>query len=617
MTELAPPRTQEQRFRARLDGVLRLQQQVTALQVRLREELAALWLEDTSFGYMRFTADEIALACGVSRVTAQHWLDAATRFVKHPAVGARLALPLDEGGWSLAHADALLDAIDEVELTTEQVQQVIDQVSNHPDVLTPHQVRQAAQAAIVLLDPEAAAARYAKAKEGRKVGTFTTRRGSSLFLDGTTSDIARMMTSIDTLAGAKQPGDVRTLSQRRFDAVMDLLCGRTTAAPTQALVVVALSTLLGGDEPAEIPGHGLISAAEARDLLDGAELRRAVVDDHGQLVSVDTVTLTPDLLPASQAPRQQPLSPLLSVDIEPPPVDAVADTLDDLEPHDLAWHDDQLSRTDEVTRVRDRWRRDPDNRSHVETSLRRRLSAVRPHRPTHEARRRSARVTVELNTAGFHHHGPRPDPARRRRPPGPRPAPPGGRSWPPRTRPQKGPHDPPTPGELDWYETTRDRDAEDARDGCRTLRWRPEPADTPAGRAVPPTPTPDRRLWSVQGLYAALVRLLTRPVDTRPLDSTAYALPPRLARHIKTRDVTCSFPGCPRLARDCQNDHVIPWPQGTSTAGNLRSCCVHHHQSKTEGCFTVLALPDGSSTWTSTQTGRSSTRGARPLLRGF
>lgn len=111
--------------------------------------------------------------------------------------------------------------------------------------------------------------------------------------------------------------------------------------------------------------------------------------------------------------------------------------------------------------------------------------------------------------------------------------------------------------------------------------------------------------------------MLTRPVDTRPLDSTAYALPPRLARHVKTRDLTCTFPGCPRLAVACQNDHVVPWPLGPSTAGNVRSCCVHHHQGKTEGAFTATTQPDGSSTWTSTQTRRSYRRGPRPLLRGF
>ena len=75
---------------------------------------------------------------------------------------------------------------------------------------------------------------------------------------------------------------------------MDLVCGRTQPGSWQALVVVSLATLEGGDEPAEIPGLGLISAPEARDLLQQADLRRAVVDEHGTLVSVDSTVHRPD-----------------------------------------------------------------------------------------------------------------------------------------------------------------------------------------------------------------------------------------------------------------------------------------------------------------------------------
>jgi hypothetical protein len=119
----------------------------------------------------------------------------------------------------------------------------------------------------------------------------------------------------------------------------------------------------------------------------------------------------------------------------------------------------------------------------------------------------------------------------------------------------------------------------------------------------------------VPALRNALNRLSTRPVDPRPLDSTAYALPPRLARHVKARDITCTFPGCQRLAQTCQNDHILPWPLGASTAHNIRSECTHHHQAK-HTCFTVTALPNGGLTWT-TLTGHSITRYPRPFLRGW
>ena len=54
----------------------------------------------------------------------------------------------------------------------------------------------------------------------------------------------------------------------------DLVCGRQVPGQWQALVVVSFQTLTGAsEEPGEIPGLGLISAAEARELASHATLR--------------------------------------------------------------------------------------------------------------------------------------------------------------------------------------------------------------------------------------------------------------------------------------------------------------------------------------------------------
>ena len=66
-----------------------------------------------------------------------------------------------------------------------------------------------------------------------------------------------------------------------------------------------------------------------------------------------------------------------------------------------------------------------------------------------------------------------------------------------------------------------------------------------------------------------------------------------MARFIKHRDITCSFPGCPRLARNSQNDHPIPSPKGRSTAANMDSQCTHHHQGNNQGGHQTLPLPPG------------------------
>ncbi len=107
-------------------------------------------------------------------------------------------------------------------------EQVIDLVHGAHDARTPHQLRQAARAAVMVLDPEAAAKRWDKAKRERRVGADQTDPGgnATFWATGTTSQIAMILASIDTLALPKHPGDERTLDQRRFDTLMDLICGR-------------------------------------------------------------------------------------------------------------------------------------------------------------------------------------------------------------------------------------------------------------------------------------------------------------------------------------------------------------------------------------------------------
>jgi hypothetical protein len=79
--------------------------------------------------------------------------------------------------------------------------------------------------------------------------------------------------------------------------------------------------------------------------------------------------------------------------------------------------------------------------------------------------------------------------------------------------------------------------------------------------------------------------------------------------------VTCTFPGCPRLAQRCQNDHLTPWPQGPTHIDNAASECVHHHQAK-HAFFTVTQQPGGILRWT-TPAGFNVDRLPRPLLQGW
>ena len=80
---------------------------------------------------------------------------------------------------------------------------------------------------------------------------------------------------------------------------------------------------------------------------------------------------------------------------------------------------------------------------------------------------------------------------------------------------------------------------------------------------------------------------------------TAYSPSAALADLVRTRDRTCRFPGCRQPARRCDLDHVIPWPDGPTTAGNLAALCRHHHRLKHQTRWTVRAGPGGELRWTS------------------
>ena len=97
------------------------------------------------------------------------------------------------------------------------------------------------------------------------------------------------MALIDALLGPAEPEQTRTLAQRRFDVLSDLVCGRAVPGQWQAMVVLSFQTLTGAsDAPGQIPLLGLISATEARELAANATLRRAVINTDGELISIDT-----------------------------------------------------------------------------------------------------------------------------------------------------------------------------------------------------------------------------------------------------------------------------------------------------------------------------------------
>jgi hypothetical protein len=139
----------------------------------------------------------------------------------------------------------------------------------------------------------------------------------------------------------------------------------------------------------------------------------------------------------------------------------------------------------------------------------------------------------------------------------------------------------------------------------------PEPRSTASGVAVIAgggiVPTP---------LLAELIRLGAR---VRPLPEAAdlgaepgYRPSTKLARFVRNRDQTCTFPGCNRPAERCDLDHSTPYgPGGLTHPGNIKALCRKHHLLKTFWTgptgWTDHQLSDGTIVWIS-PTGHRYTR---------
>ena len=77
-----------------------------------------------------------------------------------------------------------------------------------------------------------------------------------------------------------------------------------------------------------------------------------------------------------------------------------------------------------------------------------------------------------------------------------------------------------------------------------------------------------------------------------------------LAQRVRDRDRTCRFPGCGVAARRCDLDHVVPYPDGSTSEDNLVSLCRTHHGFKHHSGWVLTMDAFGTCTWTS-PTGRS------------
>ena len=226
---------------------------------------------------------QVAYALDLPRASAQGLLvDAVALADRVPAVRDRLAAGTISARVARVIAQETMVCADPATAA-----RVAEHVLAQPGVRTGPQARSAAGAAVIAADPAAAHRREQNAHAGR---SFRPVKDTT---DGmTTWDVCLPVASslaidrrLTRLAGAaRTPADPRTRAAVRADIATALLLGQpvTTAdgtvltpanLPTPTTwrtdVVVAASTLEGGDQPGQVPGWGPVTAPTARRLATG------------------------------------------------------------------------------------------------------------------------------------------------------------------------------------------------------------------------------------------------------------------------------------------------------------------------------------------------------------
>lgn len=213
---------------------------------------------------------------------------------------------LDAGTISPRHAAAVVEAVNLAGLEPQAAAAVEVKALRLAGQQNVAQLRRTLNRAVLQVDPDAAARRHADRVEQRHVRHYPTGDGMAVYaaeieavtaakLAATVTEHARTLQADDkNTQGARGTGTVRTLDTARADALSDLVAAGAAAlqdtgrhvpkmtVETSILITVPLAVLLGlADSPADLSGHGPITAAQARAAAyaAGATWRRLVIDD--------------------------------------------------------------------------------------------------------------------------------------------------------------------------------------------------------------------------------------------------------------------------------------------------------------------------------------------------
>jgi hypothetical protein len=244
-----------------------------------------------------FIVDEIAVYLHCTRGTASHRFGTALAVTDHWQLQAAWA----EGRIDARKVQVICDGLREV--SEPAVGVLASQAAEYASTRTSPEVRRWLSRRVIAADPGMAEIRRARAVADRKVTVTPLPDGVSELVALLPSVQARQVyDTVNMLAHEAGSGDLRTMDQRRADALFDLLCGRAEPPQVSIAVTVPADVLLGKSaEPGEVSGVGAVTSSEARGLAGlapecptggdvipgGATFRRLLVDpESGVLLDI-------------------------------------------------------------------------------------------------------------------------------------------------------------------------------------------------------------------------------------------------------------------------------------------------------------------------------------------
>lgn len=248
-------------------------------------------------------AGEFSPAAAVAPGTANNLVDLAIRLV---GTLPRTLEALEKGRTDLTKAKVVAEVTAALDVRARR--RVEDLGLAQAATKTPRQLRRLLTAEAIAADPAAAETRHQAARQRRRAESYPDPDGmATLVFHGPAEQCARVFDVIDHAARCGYPdADQRTLDQRRFDALHDLVTG-TMQGPKgerasgvgELQVVIAASTLIGLNQAGPAQGVRPDHRGRCTRLRRGRTVAPARHRRHGRLAA----GRRHPLLPPTPAPR--------------------------------------------------------------------------------------------------------------------------------------------------------------------------------------------------------------------------------------------------------------------------------------------------------------------------